>query len=176
MLSCRDPCLEPCRRGFASCLTALPTHLLCYLPSLYYPITSKRRGVWKPLCWVISFPCQGLFAKRYTNGGIFLSFLSRGKQTDQQMLMCSVVTPRYPWQRTSLRKHPQTLRKWEIPSDDKESLQIMDVYKCRKHWNTSVSPGQLLDYNMLYISLAVSLSEHKIQWRIILVLIFFFCI
>lgn len=48
----------------------------------------------------------------------------------------------------------------------------MAVYKYRKHWNTSVSTCQLLDYNMLYISLAVCFSDLKIQGRIILVLIF----
>lgn len=82
----QGPCLELCRRGLAKHLTALLAPFLHYLPSLSYPIISKRRRrLWKPLCRVISFHCQAPFASRHTNDGIFLSLHSGGTQTDQSV-------------------------------------------------------------------------------------------
>lgn len=132
MLSCKDLALS-CAEGVLWNTWQLSS-LLLFITFHLFPTPSFPRGGGsenhdaESFHFAVRLP---LLAATQMMGFFFLFTLEVHKQIS--LFAKSPSTPRYPWQHTSLRKHLQTLQRSEIPSDDKELLHTMDVYRCHNH-------------------------------------------
>lgn len=132
MLSCKDLALSYAERVLLN--TWQLSSLLFFITFHLFPTPSFPTGGGSENHYVESFHFTvrlPLLAATQMMRFFFLFTLEVHKQISPFAKSCS--TSWYPWQHTSLCKHLQTLQKSEIPSNDKELLHTMGVYRCHNH-------------------------------------------